>query len=282
MNPCTARIGAGTRTRRRAGAREIVQRAALLVVSAPLVSACFQKLDSDAAEGGGASVAAPGTSHTVALDTPPIELDDGSSTADPCIATTASAMAVLGHYCAPCHGGSSPGARQGQPPFDFVLDVGRLESAVSATVKDPITHEPVRFLVPGDPDHSRIYLRAYKGEMPPPDLVGLPPTPRPTVSDLSVLRAWIASCLGAPPAEPGDGGGPGLGGAAPEAGSAGTAGDGGAAGIDGGDASTGGTPDVGGAAGAHGAVSGGGGTDGPPFGGNGGTAGTSEETGGTG
>ena len=68
-------------------------------------------------------------------------------------------------------------------------------SMVSATAKDPQTKKPARFLVPGDPDHSRIYLRTLHGEMPPPDIIGLPANPRPSVSDLSVLRHWIESCV---------------------------------------------------------------------------------------
>jgi hypothetical protein len=79
-----------------------------------------------------------------------------------------------------------------------VLDVAQLLMKVSATVDDPDTKQPARFLVPGDPDHSRIYVRAMRGEMPPPDVVGLPANPRPSVSDLSVLQAWIAHCLEEP------------------------------------------------------------------------------------
>src|SRR5262249_12088896 len=79
--------------------------------------------------------------------------------------------------------------------FDCVLDEERLVSMVSATAKDPDTHQPARFLTPGDPEHSRIYLRPLAGEMPPPDVIGLPPNPRPSVSDLSVLKHWIKSCI---------------------------------------------------------------------------------------
>jgi phosphatidylethanolamine-binding protein (PEBP) family uncharacterized protein len=58
----------------------------------------------------------------------------------------------------------------------------------------------MRFVAPGDPDNSRLYSRVARGEMPPPDVVGLPPRPRPTVSDISILRHWITSCMGAAPA----------------------------------------------------------------------------------
>ncbi len=170
---------------------------------------CFQSLDV-AASGG--SQAPPSTRDSQGpsdpLVTPPIELEDGATTTDPCVSTSLQAMDLLRRACASCHGGESPGARQGQPPFDFVLDVARLTRATSATVKDPQTMDPMRFLVPGDPDRSRVYRRIALREMPPPDIIGLPPNPdRPTVSDVSVLRSWITSCLGAPSATTGAGDG---------------------------------------------------------------------------
>ncbi len=103
---------------------------------------------------------------------------------------------MLSTYCARCHGGQTAGAHQGQPPFDFILDATRLKSAVSATVKDAVSGQPARFLLPGAPPRSRVYVRVAGGEMPPPDIVGLPPNPRPTISDLSVLYEWIAHCTG--------------------------------------------------------------------------------------
>jgi hypothetical protein len=130
-----------------------------------------------------------------ALQTSAIELADGGTASDACQATTRDAAAILEQNCARCHGGDNPGARQGTPPFDCVLDTDRLVTMVSATVKDPLSMQPARFLMPGAPDRSRIYLRPLNGEMPPPDIIGLPANPRPSVSDLSVLRQWIASCV---------------------------------------------------------------------------------------
>ena len=142
--------------------------------------------------------AKPDAGRTIALDTPAIALPDGGVAEDACAATNAQAIDVLRKNCARCHGGANAGARQGQPPFDFVLDIDRLTSAVSGTVRDA-AGKPVRFLVPGEPDHSRIYVRIAMGEMPPPDVIGLPANPRPSVSDLSVLREWITNCLGVMP-----------------------------------------------------------------------------------
>ena len=51
------------------------------------------------------------------------------------------------------------------------------------------------YVRPGDPDHSLIYERmAILGDMPPPSTLDSP-VPQPSVSDLSVLREWIQSCI---------------------------------------------------------------------------------------
>jgi hypothetical protein len=155
-----------------------------------LQNGCLQPLDSGAAMGSNAP-------PTIALETPPISLPDGTTT-DPCVLTTLQATEILGTYCAGCHGGGSPGAHQGQTPLDFVLDFDKLKVARSTVPGNP------RFAVPGFPDASRLYVRIAGGEMPPVPPLGLPPLPRPTVSDISVLYEWIASCLGPP--EVSDGG----------------------------------------------------------------------------
>ena len=162
-------------------------------------SGCFQEIDSGASSASTTTTLTGPPTHTVDLMTPAIGFGsqiDAQETDDPCTATTFHAMATLRAACAPCHGGG-PGQNLGQPPFDYVLDVGKLLTAVSSSVKDPVTMQPVHFLVPGDPDHSRLYVRMFRREMPPGDVVGLPPNPsRPTVSDVSVIRQWIAHCLG--------------------------------------------------------------------------------------
>ncbi len=170
--------------------------AVALAVVGGAAAGCFQEIDSSASSAG----PLPGPPiRTVDLMTPAIPIgpgDDAGTTDDPCMATTDDAMNVLRSACSACHGGG-PGQNLGQPPFDYVLDVPKLLTAVSETVTDPVTMKPVRFLVPGDPDHSRIYVRMFTRQMPPGDVVGLPPNPsRPSVSDISVVRQWIAHCLG--------------------------------------------------------------------------------------
>ena len=158
----------------------------LLLWAAP---AC-QPLDENAAKG-------DPNAKGPALDTPPIDLPNGSSTNDPCAATTWHATDILTTYCASCHGGGNDGARAGQPPFDYVLDFARMTTARSATVPDPRNPSlGMVFMVPGDPEDSRVYQRIANGEMPPMLPVGLPQPPRPTISDISVLYTFITSCMG--------------------------------------------------------------------------------------
>jgi hypothetical protein len=159
----------------------------IAVACALAVPACFQKLDDQAAAGG---------DDETSLATPPIDLPNGDTTTNPCDRTHAQATATLRTYCADCHGGDKPGARRGQPPFDFVLDLKRLTHARSESVRDP--HDPSKgmvFIVPGDPASSRVYRRIADDEMPPTLPVGLDPLPRPTISDVSVLYTWITSCI---------------------------------------------------------------------------------------
>jgi hypothetical protein len=128
---------------------------------------------------------------STSLDTPAIELDDrGTTTRDPCVATTLQAREILTENCSECH--APPGAAGG---FNSILDFPTLMTATSGTVTDPITGEPVRLLIPGQPDQSRLYVRVQRGEMPPLGDPSLSRRPRPTTSAISILRTWISSCL---------------------------------------------------------------------------------------
>jgi hypothetical protein len=144
-----------------------------------------------------ATAADAGPGYTVSLDTPPIELDfEGEDTTrDPCVATTEQARAILERNCSGCH---APPAGMGG--FRAILDFPVLVTATSSTQRNPVTGEPVRLVVPGDPEGSRLYRRAAAGEMPPMRDASLPALPRPTISDISVLREWIESCLPTDPA----------------------------------------------------------------------------------
>lgn len=177
--------------------------AVVLLLCSAVAAGCVQQLDSTAASGKRPSPPAGG--HTEATNTPPIETDSNdppTTTTSACTLTTQQATTVLADTCANCHGGRNADERRGLPPFDYVLDFTRLKTARSQTVKDPTDMSVgMRFVIPDDPDRSRLYLLVAVGEMPPAGAL-----PRPTTSDVSVLRAWITSCLGPP--ELGDAGPP--------------------------------------------------------------------------
>ena len=160
----------------------------LVVLCALSGLGCLQKLDEHAAKG-------DPTDAGPALETPPIQLPGGGTTQNPCDLTTAQARAILRAYCAVCHGGQTPEANQGR--FDFLLDFQRLTMTRSQSARDP--RDPSQgmvFLVPGDPEDSRVYQRIADDEMPPMLLGGSDPLPRPSISEISVLYTWISSCVG--------------------------------------------------------------------------------------
>jgi hypothetical protein len=151
------------------------------------LAGCPQKLDEKAATGDPVD-AGP------ALDTPPIELPGGGTTQNPCDRTTAQAQDILRRYCVLCHGGQTPEANQGHPHFDFILDFKRLTMTRSENAKDPRDLSMgMVFVVPGDPEDSRVYQRIADNEMPPTG--GADPLPRPNFSEISVLYTWIMSCV---------------------------------------------------------------------------------------
>ncbi|HXI59858.1 MAG TPA: hypothetical protein VNO55_27510 [Polyangia bacterium] len=137
----------------------------------------------------------------------PIELDpedESATTADPCEKTLRDKTDILTAYCARCHSGPAAQA-QGLPPWNFVLDDKRLISEQFTREQQP----PQRYVIPGDPMGSVLYVRAVVlRDMPPqPTDLGTPRNPAPTLSDASVLRDWIEHCLpGAPPRQPPSGG----------------------------------------------------------------------------
>jgi hypothetical protein len=59
-----------------------------------------------------------------------------------------------------------------------------------STLTEAVSSTGKRFVVPGAPDDSRLYQRASAGEMPPPGRM-----PRPSADDIVALRAWIAGCI---------------------------------------------------------------------------------------
>jgi hypothetical protein len=119
--------------------------------------------------------------------TPPILLDDGTFTNDPCVKVMQDSRKVRQVACAGCHNGQGAlGA-----PLTFIMDDDECAQK-EASAKFSGQH----YLVPGDPEKSLIYKRAVLvGDMPPQSTdVANGTNPRPTISDYSVLRQWI-QCL---------------------------------------------------------------------------------------
>lgn len=164
---------------------------ASVLVAALVLSSCFQELDPSADEATRAAPVDQGPTTVIEPSAAPIELslEDGTAlTADPCVKTRQDKTEILTAYCASCHSG--PGAR-GLPPFDFVLDDARLASESWQRVGQPAQ----RFVIPGDPEHSALFVRASTDMPPLPTDLRSERSPAPTPSDLAVLREWITHCL---------------------------------------------------------------------------------------
>src|SRR5262245_12925683 len=163
----------------------------ILLLFAPIAGvACLHELNA----GAGSEFGVDEEDET-SLDTPPIELEDGGTTDDSCEVNTAQAMEILGKSCVACHG--TPGAPTAG--FDFVTNV---ETLKSRRVMNPAYFDPrdgllFRFLTPGEPEHSYIFVRMMTATMPPKS--GVDPrldVTYPTISDMSVIYTWIKGCTG--------------------------------------------------------------------------------------
>lgn len=93
------------------------------------------------------------------------------------------ALAVLSNHCGSCHGGPTVSANANQGGFTAITDPAEMVAA--------------DLIVPGSPQESELFERMAAGEMPPAEQ-----SARPTVEDIELVRAWIASGaqeLSAPP-----------------------------------------------------------------------------------
>jgi hypothetical protein len=251
---------------------------------------CLQKVDDGLAAGGalpGPMIELPACggaqgfacNFPVNMTTPDIglkanKLGDVTDSADPsgpCAKVTQDTADILKRKCVGCHEGAAnaPGA-----PLTFITDPKLLTTTPSSS---KFGGQP--YIKPGDPEASLIYMRAViKKDMPLQSPLS-PPTYL-TVSESSVLRQWIVTCVdGAPPPAPVETGGMGAGGTGTGGMGAGGTGTGGmgAFGAGGGEIEGGSSPFPFGGAGGFGA---GGGDDsstgasGGETGGSGGAAGT--------
>jgi hypothetical protein len=117
--------------------------------------------------GGGSSVGSGGSAPS----------SDGGTLPLSCTMTRSKARQVLRADCAGCH--EKP---NNQANFDFILDLDTLKAGIASTGQ--------KFVMGGDPLHSRIYVRMSAGEMPP---VGK--TPRPSAEDVKIVWDWLQNCF---------------------------------------------------------------------------------------
>jgi hypothetical protein len=153
-------------------------------------AACFQSLNTQADQ---QTLAPPPSGDETAIDisSMPIQLDvndDSQTTMDSCTKVRQDKTNILTAYCAGCHTGPSA---QGLPQFNFVLD----DSTLMTAVWNRAGQAPLRFVIPGDPEHSALYIRASTDMPPIPTDLSTARLPSATLSDLSVLREWITHCL---------------------------------------------------------------------------------------
>jgi hypothetical protein len=145
-----------------------------------------------------------------ASNTPPvmklIACDPANLAGPSCAQTCMDAQTIMQNLCDGCHQTGSIGGLA--DPADY-----HSLSNVQASSKFP----GQVYVLPGDPDRSLIYKRiAVDRDMPPPSTIDSQ-IPQPSISDVSVLREWIQSCIpnvpradaGPAPADAGaDGAGP--------------------------------------------------------------------------
>ena len=137
-------------------------------------------LDPEAGHDPTSSSPPPGTS--VCFSDHPASCDD----------TCRQATRILWTNCAVCHEAGIHS--MGLPVFDFVMEPQKLTS----TVWPRQTGAPLRFVIPGDPDHSVVYTRAVVLQDMPPvyQNIAVPDPPRVSAADGRILNDWITSCLG--------------------------------------------------------------------------------------
>lgn len=127
-----------------------------------------------------------------------VNIDETEKVATGCDKTVIDAHNILKNHCASCHDIGM--ASFGVPRFDFVMDDAQLMTKTWDRTGQPAA----RFLTPGDPANSVIYLRSTMNRDMPPTMVdpNQPFYPRVTFSEGSVLFEWIANCISAPTATP--------------------------------------------------------------------------------
>jgi|SRR5215831_3090552 len=170
----------------------------IMVVGLPLAAAC-QQFDSTASSQDPApefgSVPDPGNGTFPAqTQTPEILRANGETTKDPCVKVKDDATTILKSHCSFCHEGT--GAVPCACDLKFIMEPDQMQS-MPATSMYAKSVGLSNYVKAGDPDHSLIYFRAaIIGDMPKPPT---DPTnksfPATSLSENSILRQWITSCM---------------------------------------------------------------------------------------
>jgi hypothetical protein len=178
----------------------------LVLLCAPLAAAaCFQPVDESATSGTIEQINKPEVpdfpvTTTFTPDIPAGTLSDGTTTptdqgASGCSVTNAQAMDVLTSSCAGCHTPDSD--LSGVTGFD-ILDWTATKTTLASG--QSYVGKTIRYLKPGAPEKSLIYVRIANHTMPkPPGSAADVQVRFPTASDVSLLNGWIKFCVGNDP-----------------------------------------------------------------------------------
>jgi len=169
---------------------------ALLLVSFAMFG-CWQKIDDGASAGiipvtttdNGIGAKFPVDTTTPEIGEVAADNGDATSTAKTgCDKTAFDGQAMLSFFCDGCH-------QQGAIPNLVGIDT----AAMSLVGREASSKYPgQKYIVVGSPETSLIYQRiVMSADMPPPTTLDAP-VPHPSISDMSVLRTWILTCMAAP------------------------------------------------------------------------------------
>lgn len=169
---------------------------ALLLVSFAMFG-CWQQVDEGASAGiipvtttgGGIGAKFPVDTTTPDIGETALDNGDNATTAtDGCAKVAFDGQAMLSNFCDSCHQTGSLGNLVG------------IDTAATSLVNRSASgkYPGWKYIVVGSPETSLIYNRVVMtGDMPPPSTIDAV-VPHPSISDMSVLRQWILTCMAAP------------------------------------------------------------------------------------
>jgi hypothetical protein len=186
---------------------QMIFRAPLLfVLGSFAATGCLQQLDPNASSGNTNVTVDPalgsGGPFPIIEDTPPIAIKTdpntgdplpGQETADPCVKTIQDSVDIRTKACGSCHEASKADGKVLGDPLNHILDPNAIVNVASPTMA--WSKDGWKYIVPGNPEASLIYHRvAVVQDMPKPPTDVNQTAITVSISDMSVLRAWIM-CL---------------------------------------------------------------------------------------